>query len=79
MKANGRVGILTDKPFLHQRQGGQNAMFHENGVSNSYPFNNKIPNLKVSKIRIGCPKDAWISLAKTLCITPGSRVDQATV
>ncbi len=37
----------------------QSAVFHENMVSNSYSFNSKIPNLRVSKIRIMCPKEGW--------------------
>ncbi len=36
--------------------GVQTAIFHENGVSNSYPFSQYIPNLRVSKIRIGVQK-----------------------
>ncbi len=36
--------------------------FHENGVSTSYLFTSKISNFRVSKIRIGCPKDGWTGL-----------------
>ncbi len=37
--------------------GVQNTILHKNEVSNSYPSNSKIPNLRVSKITKGCPKD----------------------
>ncbi len=42
--------------------GCPHAIFHKNGVSNSYPFDSQIPNLRVHKFKIGCPKVGWTGL-----------------
>ncbi len=47
-----------------------NAIFHENKVSNSYPSNSKIPNLRMSKIIMGCPKDRWTDILTNTPLYP---------
>ncbi len=62
-KCNRYAQVIPSR-FLAKRfeTGDPKWHFHENGVSSPYLFNNKISIFRVSKIRIGHPKDGWTGL-----------------